>query len=82
MAKPIAAVWTDQELEGLQANYPEAQQVYGTKSSKYNPTPGAEMSLQLQLELPQVCCAYFDLQCRSWKDRLSQRPTKQLPILF
>lgn len=41
MAKPVAAVWTDQELEGLQANYPEVQQVYGTASSKYNPTPGA-----------------------------------------
>ena len=40
MARPVPAVWTDQELEGLQANYPDVQQVYGTSSSKYNPTPG------------------------------------------
>lgn len=43
MARPVPAVWTDEDLEGLQANYPDVQQVYGTSSSKYNPTPGTSI---------------------------------------
>ena len=36
----LPAQWTDVELAGLKANYPDMQGVYDTHPSKYNPRPG------------------------------------------
>lgn len=38
---PVPAQWGDEELQGLQAEYPDMLSVYDSNASKYNPRPGA-----------------------------------------
>ena len=43
VAENIAAMpaqWTDEELQGLQADFPNMLDVYDSIPSKYNPRPG------------------------------------------
>ncbi len=36
----MAAHWDDEELQGLQADFPDMLGVYDSNASKYNPRPG------------------------------------------
>lgn len=37
----VPAQWDDEELQGLQADYPDMLGVYDSNASRYNPRPGA-----------------------------------------
>ena len=44
MMQTQPAQWTDGELQGLQADYPDVHGAYDTNPSKYNPRPGKSSS--------------------------------------
>ena len=39
----MAAHWYDEELQGLQADFPDMLGVYDSNTSKYNPRPGLNL---------------------------------------
>lgn len=90
----MAAHWDDEELQGLQADFPDMLGVYDSNASKHNPRPGVWSCMSifpsdLSIWVPDrsmlvndSCCLIFLLFCRYRQNRVPACCSQQLPFLL